>query len=877
MSTYIRAIAAIILSVLTLAPAAASAPRGKSNPKVKIHTAFHDMPRKVMDTPDYTYFFVHQHTYATKQFQGYFSTPSGGILFVDKNNTSTDIHDLAQAAPLSGADMRMASADPASGLLVIAYNDGGVDLVTPGRKVTYIDRLKLSNTPGTAIINGISFDPATHDVWISTRTGFLKIEYSSLAPDLMADWGDTVTDICPVGDKVVAVINDRICEAPIAEAVYRGSFKEIPGVTSGKPTILMPLSPNHFAYLAANGQISMVTHANNKWTRSNAGNAGNAVQNAQYVVVNPVEQAVSLTSEGYYIATPTTAHLLSRPTDAASAPSVRTVALPSGATLYNSSYDLSTFWFFYDKGSFCSRTLSGSEWSEPQVFAHNGPQTSKNTYFRYSPKYGLVMTNRSHGPLSNNLDDVSPALVSAFKNGKWSNKSPIYFTPYRAQENNDALVSFNTYKLNYPVSDPLGFSIDPLFPDVAFVGSTRNGIAGFYLDDPHKNPFLFRCSNDTRFNGFDREFPFGASTWDTHSAVVILGYDVRGNLWAYRTTALSNIHPYTDLTLYVWTPEARRNALENDNTASPLGLKEYLLQTETYAGYWVNGLALQNPANSTKLILTSQGGDSFGANIRIVDTKGTVDNTADDEITCIRKFRANTGALYDYISTYSLSENPVTGDVVVSGFNNVFIFNPGDPVVNGVIDARMITLRASDGTPAEFIASLSVASSAFDEYGRLWIGTNGNGIIGVEPDGTTVFAHYTDENSDIPSNSVGGIGWNPDTKTLFASCDNTVAELTVDLPATAPSAFDTETPYLYPAHVTADFGGTVAVRNAEGLALRVIDSKGRTIRTLDPAVNGTAFWDLLDDDSRTVPSGLYYIEDATGTFAFPRLALPVTR
>lgn len=877
MSTYIRAITAIILSVLTLAPAAASAPRGKSNPKVKIHTAFHDMPRKVMDTPDYTYFFVHQHTYAATQFQGYFSTPSGGILFVDKNNTSTGIHDLAQAAPLSGADMRMASADPASGLLVIAYNDGGVDLVTPDRKVTYIDRLKLSSTPGTAIINGISFDPATHDVWISTRTGFLKIEYSSLAPDLMADWGDTVTDICPVGDKVVAVINDRICEAPLAEAVYRGSFKEIPGVTSGKPTILMPLSPNHFAYLAANGQISMVTHADNKWTRSNAGNAGNAVQNAQYVVVNPVEQAVTLTSKGYYIATPTAAYLLSRPADAASAPSVRTVALPSGATLYNSSYDLSTFWFFYDKGSFCSRTLSGSEWSEPQIFAHNGPRTSNNTYFRYSPKYGLVMTNRSHGLLCTDVSEVSPTLVSVYKDGKWTNKSPVYHTPYRAQENSTALQSFRTNQRSYPVADPIGFQIDPVYPDVAFAGSSANGVAAFYLDDPYRNPFMFRNENDNRFNGFDVDKIFDASTWGYNCIAVALGFDSADNFWIYRNTCLSNVHPYTDLTLFVWTPEDRKNALENGDTSSPLGMKEYFLQTETYAAFWLDGLALRNPANGTKLIITSQGGDNFGANIRVVDTKGTVDNTDDDEIKCIRKFRANTGVLYDYMSTYSLMENPVTGDVVVSGFNNVFIFNPSDPVVNGVIDARMITLRTSDGTPAEFLGGLVASTSAFDEYGRLWIGTESNGIIGVESDGTTAFAHYTTENSDLPSDRVGGIGWNPDTKTLFASCDNTVAELTVDLPATAPSAFDTETPYLYPAHVTADFGGTVAVRNAEGLALRVIDSKGRTIRTLDPAVNGTAFWDLLDDDSRTVPSGLYYIEDATGTFAFPRLALPVTR
>lgn len=76
----------------------------------------------------------------------------------------------------------------------------------------------------------------------------------------------------------------------------------------------------------------------------------------------------------------------------------------------------------------------------------------------------------------------------------------------------------------------------------------------------------------------------------------------------------------------------------------------------------------------------------------------------------------------------------------------------------------------------------------------------------------------------------------------------------------------------------ADFGGTVAFHNIpSGVALRVRDSKGTTVRELDAAEEGAlAYWDLLDGDGQMVPSGLYSVSDASGLCDFV-IYIPVSR
>ena len=117
------------------------------------------------------------------------------------------------------------------------------------------------------------------------------------------------------------------------------------------------------------------------------------------------------------------------------------------------------------------------------------------------------------------------------------------------------------------------------------------------------------------------------------------------------------------------------------------------------------------------------------------------------------------------------------------------------------------------------------------------------------------------ENSPIPSDNVYAVEWNPDTKTLFMSTAYGMAE--VD-PGYTPEADPITTARLtaVPEIVTHDFAGTVAIYNvAPTSSLIVTDSNGKTVASLPGAKDSMTHWNLLDNDGRKVPSGIYKIID----------------
>lgn len=903
MRRHISLLTAILcIAISATIPADASEKPNYSAADWTVHSAFNNKPRKIIDTPDGVFFFTHQHLYTTGtttvpyNLGGYYSTPSGAVFYFDKHNPQAGIQDFAKLTTLAGADMRALNYDPVSRRLVIAYLDGGIDIIGPDLSSTYIADIKNRDYPDANSISAINFD-ADGNIWLGTKHGFVRIDGSSLTVRYAPSWSEAVTDIVPVGDKVIAVIGNKICEAPAsANLALRSSFKPstLTGTTGNIGTVgnLMSLNGS-FATLSTAGAIHFYTPAaDGGWSVQNIATSV-LILSAEFrgmksplddnsYVINRVDHTVTPTAEGFYVAATDYAYMICRPETAGQTPTLKKVALPKGGLVYSSSYDGRSFWFYTDPRKFTERSLSDGKWTDVRSLEPNAPLTAKDNQILYSPTQGLIVVNQNPQELAQIWGEIISSLVAGYKNGKWTDLSPCHNPAYLTETDSKAKAAFDRFIGERRwMCTPMGASIDPLYPDVLHMGSKWLGAASVYLDDPRKNPFLITFTTPA-FEGFNPLPLLPFQNWE--GPILSLGADADNVQWFYYGTntigGLDNGAADTDITLFAITPEGRTCLADDDIQTHFQGVKKLVFPSTLKSNYWMRGTALRHPSNRNKIVTYTFEGDATGSALRICNHKGNLDRGSygPDNITYIRYFRLETGALYQPSAVHSVIENPYNGDIVISTMHDTFIINLKSPVIGNTIDARSVTFKDENGHPVQFRPSTRSNCAAYDEYGRLWVGTSDSGVIGLSADGNTIVAHYDKTNSPLSDNDIHGLGWNPDTKSLFISSADMIAEVRPDsAPAlTAQQTFSA--PAAYPATVPADFGGTVAFHNIpSGVALRVRDSKGTTVRELDAAEEGAlAYWDLLDGDGQMVPSGLYSVSDASGLCDFV-IYIPVSR
>lgn len=855
-----------------------------------IHSAFENACRKIIPTKEgVTYFFVHQHLFRrnAEAFDNnkayYYGSPSGALFFFDKNNPSAGIQDLAAKTRLSGFDMRLVNYCPKNGNLVIAYTDGGLDIVTPDRKVTYIDEIKNRTMAGASNISAISFDPANGDIWLGTGAGFVHIDASSLKISEQPMWEDAVADIVPVGDQVICAIGNTLYSAPKdANLNLRSSFKAAP-ISSSPGTVLalMPLSDNSFATANTAGTVCSLVFDGTRWSMTNLGNTLATANMGNNHLVSVLDSTVTPTENGYYIGDNKGGFAICRSDEQHEKPYVSKIALPGTATLYNASYDLNSFWFFEEPRNFVERTLADGKWTDVRSLEPKSPLSSYDNFMLYSPTQGLVMVNRHPQIITQYHDPYQNTLVAAYKNGEWRNLSPAFNAPYITDTNPEALSTWQKLvsQNKWIAGNPIGAVIDPKNPDVLFVGSIFEGMNAVYLDDPRKNPFIVNREKDTERNPFNAHHILEENTgWGGFTPVAPMGYDNDGNLWFYYNSIFTPDNR-TNLVLYYITPEGRKKQLESGdgyNTANRLDIKKLVHPATIRASQWHMGTVLRHPKNKNKIILARKDGDEGGVCLHLFNHNGTIDDPSDDTLQSIYYLRSK-GGLNEPISVVNLVENPVTGEVIVSLYRNTYVIDLNDKIENGVIPARPITIKGENGLSTDLRPALRSYFVTFDEYGRMWVPTQDYGLVCLSADGTEVVAQFDATNSPIGGDDIHSIGWNPDTKSLFVSANNVVAEVKIDNPESVGSQ-SSIVPMAYPQAVTPDFAGTVAFHNIpEGVMLRVRDSKGVTVAELDATANGVAYWNLLDRDGKSVPSDTYTIVDASTQSSFLPITLPVIR
>lgn len=150
-----------------------------------------------------------------------------------------------------------------------------------------------------------------------------------------------------------------------------------------------------------------------------------------------------------------------------------------------------------------------------------------------------------------------------------------------------------------------------------------------------------------------------------------------------------------------------------------------------------------------------------------------------------------------------------------------------------------------------------------DGANRLWVATANSGVYLLSPTEDYVespsyyvetIAHFTTDNSILPSNNVVSLAIHPFTGEVFMGSGGGLVSYMSDA---TPGEEDYSDMYAYPNPVRPGYQGYITIRGlADDSQVRIVDASGALITTID-AHGGTATWNGKNASGGRISSGVY--------------------
>ena len=169
-----------------------------------------------------------------------------------------------------------------------------------------------------------------------------------------------------------------------------------------------------------------------------------------------------------------------------------------------------------------------------------------------------------------------------------------------------------------------------------------------------------------------------------------------------------------------------------------------------------------------------------------------------------------------------------------------------------------IIIPRNDGTNlADYLFDNErINAIAVDGANRKWIGTENAGVFLLSADGLETIAHFTEENSPLPSNSILSITIQETTGEVFIGTNNGLMSYMSDA---VPFQEDFTNIYAYPNPVHPTYKGYVVIKGLmEDTEVRILDASGNLIKILT-GMGGEVVWDMTNTQGERVASGVYTI------------------
>lgn len=207
---------------------------------------------------------------------------------------------------------------------------------------------------------------------------------------------------------------------------------------------------------------------------------------------------------------------------------------------------------------------------------------------------------------------------------------------------------------------------------------------------------------------------------------------------------------------------------------------------------------------------------------------------------------------------FALAEDKEGGIWVGTISGPMLISNP-DRWYNDDFHFTQVKIPRNDGTNlADFLLNGErINAIAVDGGNRKWFGTQNNGLYLIGADNITQLAHFTTENSPLPSNTIQSLCIIPSTGEVFIGTDVGIASYQSD--ATEAEADFSSDVHAYPNPVRSDYTGPIVIK---GLVydsdVKIVDAGGRLVHE-GRSMGGMYTWDGCNQNGNRVASGVYMV------------------
>lgn len=363
-----------------------------------------------------------------------------------------------------------------------------------------------------------------------------------------------------------------------------------------------------------------------------------------------------------------------------------------------------------------------------------------------------------------------------------------------------------------PVFDFIAASINPKNPN-QFAFSTYSGVPAGIINQDKSGIEMFTPSNSPLEN---------TSLGNGWSYVSDLQFDEDGNLWM--------VNAYCNNTLKI------RKA----------------------NGEWISmdmGAASKNGFSGDIAIDYNQNVwfAVEGRGLFALDYNETLENLADDKK---RQFQKGEGV--GNLPSNSVRAIAVDFDNEIwvgtdAGF--AIIYNSDGVFEADDFDAQRIKLDF-EGNVEYLLGGTVINDIEVDGGNRKWLGTEGTGIFLMSPDGLTILANYTKENSPLISNVVLDMEIDHSTGEVYVVTDLGLISFRTDATYEDPEYNDVT---VFPNPATPDFGGVITIQGIRYNSDVKITDIGGNLVYKTTSNGGTAIWNGKNLDGTKVASGVYLI------------------
>lgn len=373
------------------------------------------------------------------------------------------------------------------------------------------------------------------------------------------------------------------------------------------------------------------------------------------------------------------------------------------------------------------------------------------------------------------------------------------------------------------LTDLMDYAIDPFDNSHFFAVSYGQGVVEFRNNRPYK---IYSC--DTPGCTLESAINSPASAMWRYVWTSAAELDASGNLW------VTNCGGVVSHSLHMMSPSGEWTALSFP-FAAPETLGDMIIDSRNQNIKWILGCRS-----------TSHGLIWF-------DDNGTPTNPSDDKAVVRSTFVDQYGRSFTPSFYYSMAQDR-DGAIWVGTDAGIFIIEHTEFATSN--RCTRVLIRRNDGTDlADYLlATETINAIAVDGANRKWLGTRSSGLYLVSPDGQEMLAHFTEENSYIPSSSVVSLLMVGETGELFVGTGLGVASFLTD--ASDPGE-DMSEVYAYPNPVRRNYVGEITITNLMADTwVNILDAAGNLV-CKTRSNGGTAVWNGCNQNGDRVASGVY--------------------